>query len=536
MQALVSKAIQISALSASDLTIDRSIETASLAVVEEALKKLPVQGFLNTAVEALKSETETIIARGLQLIIERVPLIQANMRIAVSQTVMSLAEQLYSFMTGDVQRLYLPSLQALERIVAVRIEAEDSILSKAIRPMLSLVQAQADPEVSSLSLRLVANLSLLSDESGQVALVIEVLSSITIAVPGFIPSEQLMQTIASVIRTPGSDVDKYLNTYIATLTKRVPTGTLLPSLLNIWQDTRSADEKVLVRFFYVFQRTIRQADRARLPALVRTTFKFFLEALDLCHDPQFPTISEDHMLPAFLDLVEKLNEATFKPLFSRLYDWAVISPEESNNASARDLSGRKMSLFRLVEGLLTKFKSIMAPYIATVFDLSLEILSKPDAPAQDKELWLAVLQMFTKSFEVDEDLFWNEERYKVLVKHAVKQIRYVSAVGDATAEDALINLFASLVRSTTSEAVLKTVNDAVCMTTRSDDAPERLLALRVLDEMWAQQEELIQFAATTISDFISETLEDSDPAVEHAAKKFLDRMRAVLGNEIDNYF
>lgn len=180
-----------------------------------------------------------------------------------------------------------------------------------------------------------------------VAAATDLLSSITIAVPSFISSEQLMQTIASVIRTPGSDVDRHLNSYIATLTKRVPTGTLLPSLLGIWQDTRAADEKVsiqswrlsvmlitiaqqvLVRFFYVFQRTIRQADRARLPALVRTTFKFFLEALDLCHDPQFPTISEDHMLPAFLDLVEKLNEATFKPLFSRLYDWAVISPEES---------------------------------------------------------------------------------------------------------------------------------------------------------------------------------------------------------------
>lgn len=98
--------------------------------------------------------------------------------------------------------------------------------------------------------------SLLSDESGQVALVIEVLSSITIAVPGFISSEQLMQTIASVIRTPGSDVDKYLNTYIATLTKRVPTGTLLPSLLNIWQDTRSADEKVCFTMgraiFYIY--------------------------------------------------------------------------------------------------------------------------------------------------------------------------------------------------------------------------------------------------------------------------------------------
>lgn len=133
-------------------------------------------------------------------------------------------------------------------------------------------------------------------------------------------------------------------------------------------------------------------------------------------------------------------------------------------------------------------------------------------------------------------VFWNEERYNALVKPAVKQIGYVSAVGDAAVEDSLIELFASLARSTTSETVLKTVNDAVCMTTRSDVNAERLLALRVLDKMWDQQEELIQFAATTISDFISETLEDADPAVEHAAKKFLDRMRAVLGNEIDNYF
>lgn len=198
----------------------------------------------------------------------------------------------------------------------------------------------------------------------------------------------------------------------------------------------------------------------------------------------------------------------------------------------------------------------MTPYVGTVFDLTLEIVNSPDAATKDQELWLAVLRMLGKSFEVDEDrewghssngriripltrlslVFWNEERYRALIKPAVKQIGYVSASANPTAEDALIDLFASLAHSTTSETVLKIVNDAVCMTTRSDDASERLLALRVLDKMWDQQEEMIQFAATTISDFISETLEDADPAVEHAAKKFLDRMRGVLGNEIDNYF
>lgn len=88
--------------------------------------------------------------------------------------------------------------------------------------------------------------ALLASASSLVAAVTDLLSSITIAVPTFISSEQLMQTIASVIRTPGIDVDRHLNTYIATLTKRVPTGTLLPSLLGIWQDTRAADEKVSI--------------------------------------------------------------------------------------------------------------------------------------------------------------------------------------------------------------------------------------------------------------------------------------------------
>lgn len=85
-------------------------------------------------------------------------------------------------------------------------------------------------------------------------------------------------------------------------------------------------------------------------------------------------------------------------------------------------SGRKISLFRLVEGLLTKFKvcprvipwrclstnslslqSIMTPYVGTVFDLTLEIISSPDAATEDQELWQAVLGMLRKSFEVDED-------------------------------------------------------------------------------------------------------------------------------------
>lgn len=60
MQSIVTEAIQISAIAGSDLTIDRSVETASLTLLEESLKKLPVQGFLDTAIEAMRSDLLTV--------------------------------------------------------------------------------------------------------------------------------------------------------------------------------------------------------------------------------------------------------------------------------------------------------------------------------------------------------------------------------------------------------------------------------------------------------------------------------------------
>lgn len=64
-------------------------------------------------------------------------------------------------MQRDVSQLYLPSLQALERISNTRLDSEDSALGKTIRPMLSLARqnAESNAEVSSLSLRLLSSLS-----------------------------------------------------------------------------------------------------------------------------------------------------------------------------------------------------------------------------------------------------------------------------------------------------------------------------------------------------------------------------------------
>jgi U3 small nucleolar RNA-associated protein 10 len=88
------------------------------------------------------------------------------------------------------------------------------------------------------------------------------------------------------------------------------------------------------------QRTIRHASRASLPSLVKAVFALFLDAFDLCNDPVHPNVTESLILPAFLDMVEKLNEATFKPLFGRMYDWAAIRSDSEPQGESRRVARR----------------------------------------------------------------------------------------------------------------------------------------------------------------------------------------------------
>ena len=90
---------------------------------------------------------------------------------------------------------------------------------------------------------------------------------------------------------------------------------------------------------------------------------------------------------------------------------------------------------------------------------------------------------------------------------------------------------ASLAGSTTSETVLKSLNSAVCLTTRSEDPQTRKAALRALDAIWEKQaEEMLQFVPETVSEFLAELLEDENSEVEGLARKVLARIERSTGS------
>lgn len=88
-------------------------------------------------------------------------------------------------------------------------------------------------------------------------------------------------------------------------------------------------------FFDLLRLVLKNSDRTALPSLIKPIFAFFLDVFDLRHRLQLRRVEqddinkvEDSAIGSFLELVTKLNEATFRPLFVRVYDWAVIDLSE----------------------------------------------------------------------------------------------------------------------------------------------------------------------------------------------------------------
>ena len=118
-------------------------------------------------------------------------------------------------------------------------------------------------------------------------------------------------------------------------------------------------------YFHLLRLTLKNADRAVLPTLLKTIFNFFLDVFDLRHrlqsagsfDLDVINKVEESAIGSFLELVTKLSESAFKPLFTRLYDWAVIDLAYGKGKGAeKRLNERKTVLLHVMMGLLTKFK------------------------------------------------------------------------------------------------------------------------------------------------------------------------------------
>lgn len=164
-------------------------------------------------------------------------------------------------------------------------------------------------------------------------------------VANFMAPKQIVAICQNALK--GHDGSKEV---LSVISKKVPTKTVWPVVMELWKSvqtessnvdsmtrnsTNQADCQVLSGFFDLLRLVLKNSDRNALPGLIKAIFAFFLDVFDLRHRLQLRQIDaediskvEDSAIGSFLELVTKLNEATFRPLFVRVYDWAVVDLSE----------------------------------------------------------------------------------------------------------------------------------------------------------------------------------------------------------------
>lgn len=371
------------------------------------------------------------------------------------------------------------------------------------------------------------------------------LQSLLTTLPTFYGTQELSQVVKLYVNcnsrtaTPNNP----LTPLIKAIAKRTTPGALMQVLYESWADLGKEQTKEdvhgLIGYFTVFKWSLKAAPRANVLEHLRQIFKVFLEAFDVRLSSGAQEV-ESYATSAFIELVVKLNENAFRPLFRKLHDWAFVD----NTGTTQ----RKTTFCHIYIALLEYFKALMNPYMAMLIrslSEALQTFGTLSAPysTSDAALWSGIMLTLRKSFENDDGVFWREDKVAVVLPHLLSQLpisvslssAHTSATSGENPKHLLTACLVSLVFLLPASAadLLKRLNLSLLMHTRSEDARQRMLALECASEIWkAEGGKLIGFLAETAT-FINECAEDENDSVVQEAHKLKNAVESVAGSISD---
>ncbi|KAG0256973.1 HEAT repeat-containing protein 1 [Actinomortierella ambigua] len=388
----------------------------------------------------------------------------------------------------------------------------------------------------------------------------------------------------------------------------IPPRILLPPVLAYWPTAVKDGQESVLALCRLVSETVVVMPRDVVAVHYKQIFKFFLGAFDYrrVHGAaaaaaaaavQRVAAVEEAVIQAFLQLVMKLNETLFKPLFLKTLDWAITELQVMK-AGDQDKTDRLVFFFKLLNALLERLKSIIAPYYGYVVDTVIETLTGYALAAKGKhseenssssedeeedvsdveskdmdgkvvakkraldELWPWMISTLQKCFLHDSEGLWNAERFDKLLQPLVDQLlvttdvaaededqdeRTVAAAtllsntpGWKTHEERMDNYMVpclgQLAVTASSDALWKPLNYQVMLKSRSDQREVRLASLKVLREFYRRLgEEFLILLPETIP-FLAELMEDDDHEVEALTQQVIADIEVYLGGSLQKYF
>ena len=227
-------------------------------------------------------------------------------------------------------------------------------------------------------------------------------------------------------------------------------------------------------------------------------------------------------------MVYKLNDAVFRPIFTRFSDWANGAGSNLNEGSKLH---RRVTWWTFQLQFFTSMKSIVTGYAGLILHDAVEILTTISLQNDDSSLLRRrVLLTLQSAFQHDQDDFFQAPSHFTLIcTSLISQLR--PCTRDSSSSE-LIAAITSLAATTDSPAQHRSICGPLLQLIRNDNAAVRLAAVKCqlslterLGEEWlAHLPEMLPF--------ISEGMEDDDEGVEMEVRRWVKQIEDILGESI----
>ncbi|XP_076255308.1 HEAT repeat containing 1 homolog l(2)k09022 [Rhynchophorus ferrugineus] len=328
-------------------------------------------------------------------------------------------------------------------------------------------------------------------------------------------------------------------------------GSLIPSriLIPVIEDTYAT---LVAKKYYkavgslmdILSECFKNLTSADLNSNIQELTNFFLQALKFRCENQCSiddaNLVETHIVKALNVLILKLSETSFRPLYFKIYEWAVRSEEKSE---------RLITFYNLSMTIANSLKGLFVLFAGHFLNNAAQIITdinklKPnysyfDDETKDILLLENVLTTLQAVFSYDNQKFINRDRFDILMQPLVDQIENdlggVEAL-ESRNERLLTPTIVHFLLAVSDDVCWKQMNYQILLKMRSSSPDIRLFALHCLKEVVTKLgQDFLPLLPETIP-FLAELLEDEEEKVEKACQKAIHEMEVVLGEPLQKYF
>ncbi|XP_062547268.1 HEAT repeat-containing protein 1 homolog [Armigeres subalbatus] len=274
---------------------------------------------------------------------------------------------------------------------------------------------------------------------------------------------------------------------------------------------------------------------------------FFLSALQFRCDnsssakflPKSVDIAEEHVIKAFVVLILKLSESTFRPLYYKVFEWA--NRDNSTNDRAITFFNLSSHVAEALKHLFVLFASELITNAAKLLDATNAAKTTDEedlffpVPGKNVTLIRYILRTLLSILVHDNQNFINSIRFDTLLQPLADQLENTLIFEDNEIRGLVVNCLAQMTVAVADDTLWRQLNHQVLIKTRNNDPEIRLFALQACTEVARKIGENFAPLLPETIPFLAELLEDENQAVEKAVQKTVREVEKVTGEPLHKY-